>query len=118
MFVSPRYCLCRLYLDLVFVFSFVLSLNMFERFHSAMYPISDIVETYLIESTPYLFYKSTQYFRRTDEGVDVTDEEAVRKAIKRVKSDGGAIDVVINNAGYFMEGCEKVSDDSLDVSRT
>ena len=24
-----------------------------------------------------------------DEGVDVTDEEAVRKAIKRVKSDGG-----------------------------
>lgn len=48
------------------------------------------------------------------EGVDVTDEEAVRKAIKRVKSDGGAIDVVINNAGYFMEACEKVSDDSLD----
>lgn len=48
------------------------------------------------------------------EGVDVTDEEAVRKAIKRVKSDGGAIDVVINNAGYFMEGCEKVTDDSLD----
>jgi len=48
------------------------------------------------------------------EGVDVTDEDAVRKAIKKVKSDGGAIDVVINNAGYFMEGCEKVTDDSLD----
>jgi len=47
------------------------------------------------------------------EGVDVTDEEAVRKAIKRVKSDGGAIDVVINNAGYFMEACEKVTEDNL-----
>jgi len=47
------------------------------------------------------------------EGVDVTDEEAVRKAIKRVKSDGGAIDVVINNAGYFMEASEKVTEDNL-----
>lgn len=56
------------------------------------------------------------HLHRTDEGVDVTDEDAVRKAIKKVKSDGGAIDVVINNAGYFMEGCEKVTDDSLDVS--
>jgi NAD(P)-dependent dehydrogenase (short-subunit alcohol dehydrogenase family) len=46
-------------------------------------------------------------------GVDVTDDEAVRKAVKRVKSDGGAIDVVINNAGYFYEPCEKVTEDTL-----
>jgi len=50
------------------------------------------------------------------EGVDVTDEEAVRKAIKKVRSDGGAIDVVINNAGYFLEECETVSDDSLNFA--
>jgi len=31
--------------------------------------------------------------------VDVTDTEAVKKIAKRVKSDGGDIDVVINNAG-------------------
>lgn len=47
------------------------------------------------------------------DGVDVTDEEAVKKAVKKIKSDGGALDVVINNAGYFYEPCEKVSDDSL-----
>mmetsp|Transcript_24824 Transcript_24824/g.35020 ORF Transcript_24824/g.35020 Transcript_24824/m.35020 type:complete len:328 (-) Transcript_24824:106-1089(-) len=46
-------------------------------------------------------------------GVDVTDEEAVNKAIKAIKSDGGALDVVINNAGYFYGPCEKVSDNSL-----
>jgi len=50
------------------------------------------------------------------EGVDVTDEAAVRAAIKRVKSDGGALDVVINNAGYFLEECETVSDDSLNFA--
>ena len=33
------------------------------------------------------------------DGVDVTDTEAVNKAFKRVKSDGGALDMVINNAG-------------------
>lgn len=32
-------------------------------------------------------------------GVDVTDTEAVKKIAKRIKSDGGDIDVVINNAG-------------------
>mmetsp|Transcript_8039 Transcript_8039/g.19796 ORF Transcript_8039/g.19796 Transcript_8039/m.19796 type:complete len:183 (+) Transcript_8039:41-589(+) len=36
------------------------------------------------------------------DGVDVTDDEAVKKAAKRVKGDGGALDVVINNAGYFL----------------
>lgn len=46
-------------------------------------------------------------------GVDVTDDEAVLKAMKAVKSDGGALDVIINNAGYFYEPCEKVSDNSL-----
>lgn len=47
------------------------------------------------------------------DGVDVTDTESVNKAMKRIKSDGGAIDVIINNAGYFYEPCEKISDDSL-----
>jgi NAD(P)-dependent dehydrogenase (short-subunit alcohol dehydrogenase family) len=46
-------------------------------------------------------------------GVDVQDDEAVRKVAKRVKGDGGALDVVINNAGYFYGPCEKVADDSL-----
>ena len=40
------------------------------------------------------------------DGVDVSDDEAVTKAAKRVKNDGGAIDVVINNAGYFYGPCE------------
>ena len=31
-------------------------------------------------------------------GVDVTDTEAVKKAAKAIKNDGGALDVVINNA--------------------
>lgn len=46
-------------------------------------------------------------------GVDVTDTASVNQAMKRIKSDGGAIDVVINNAGYFYDPCEKISDDSL-----
>lgn len=46
-------------------------------------------------------------------GVDVVDDEAVRKVAKRVKSDGGALDVVINNAGYFYEPQELVKTDSL-----
>jgi len=47
------------------------------------------------------------------DGVDVTDTEAVNKALKRVKGDGGDIDMLINNAGYFYEPCEKILDDSL-----
>ena len=47
------------------------------------------------------------------DGVDVTDSEAVDSAMKRVKSDGGALDYVINNAGYFYEPCEKITDASL-----
>mmetsp|Transcript_38511 Transcript_38511/g.56517 ORF Transcript_38511/g.56517 Transcript_38511/m.56517 type:complete len:332 (+) Transcript_38511:73-1068(+) len=46
-------------------------------------------------------------------GVDVTDTEAITKAMKRVKGDGGQIDVVINNAGYFYEPKETVLDNTL-----
>jgi len=46
-------------------------------------------------------------------GVDVTDEEAVTKAMKRIKSDGGALDYVINNAGYFYEPKETILDKTL-----
>lgn len=47
------------------------------------------------------------------DGVDVTDDEAVRKVAKRVKGDGGALDVVINNAGYFYGPQELVKEDTL-----
>jgi len=47
------------------------------------------------------------------DGVDVMDDEAVRKVAKRVKGDGGALDVVINNAGYFYGPQELVKEDSL-----
>ena len=46
-------------------------------------------------------------------GVDVTDNIAVDKALKTIKSDGGALDFVINNAGYFYEPNEKILDASL-----
>jgi len=46
-------------------------------------------------------------------GVDVTDNVAVDDALKKVKSDGGALDYVINNAGYFYEPNEKILDASL-----
>jgi len=46
-------------------------------------------------------------------GVDVTDTEAVKKAAKAIKNDGGALDVVINNAGYFYEPYECILEDSL-----
>jgi NAD(P)-dependent dehydrogenase (short-subunit alcohol dehydrogenase family) len=45
--------------------------------------------------------------------VDVTDTEAVEKALKKIKNDGGALDYVINNAGYFYEPKETILDDSL-----
>lgn len=47
------------------------------------------------------------------DGVDVTDTEAVIKGMKRIKGDGGALDMVINNAGYFYEPCEKILDDTM-----
>mmetsp|Transcript_25409 Transcript_25409/g.37412 ORF Transcript_25409/g.37412 Transcript_25409/m.37412 type:complete len:293 (-) Transcript_25409:304-1182(-) len=46
-------------------------------------------------------------------GVDVTDETAVNAAFEKMKSDGVVLDVVINNAGYFYEPCEKVLENSL-----
>merc|ERR1712194_82652 len=46
-------------------------------------------------------------------GVDVTDDEAVKKAAKNIKNDGGALDVVINNAGYFYEPFESIGEDSM-----
>lgn len=46
-------------------------------------------------------------------GVDVTDNVAVDAAFKRIKSDGGELDYVINNAGYFYEPNEKILDASL-----
>lgn len=46
-------------------------------------------------------------------GVDVTDTDAVNKGMKEIKNDGGALDMVINNAGYFYEPCEKILDGSL-----
>ncbi|KAL3763333.1 hypothetical protein ACHAW5_011000 [Stephanodiscus triporus] len=46
-------------------------------------------------------------------GVDVVDDDAVREVARRIKGDGGALDVVINNAGYFYGPQELVKDDTL-----
>merc|ERR1712032_133925 len=46
-------------------------------------------------------------------GVDVTDNVAVDDALKKIKLDGGALDYVINNAGYFYEPKETILDASL-----
>jgi NAD(P)-dependent dehydrogenase (short-subunit alcohol dehydrogenase family) len=46
-------------------------------------------------------------------GVDVSDNVAVDKAFKRIKADGGQLDYVINNAGYFYEPNETILDASL-----
>eukprot|EP00617_Octactis_speculum_P021070 CAMPEP_0185769160 /NCGR_PEP_ID=MMETSP1174-20130828/53408_1 /TAXON_ID=35687 /ORGANISM="Dictyocha speculum, Strain CCMP1381" /LENGTH=314 /DNA_ID=CAMNT_0028454129 /DNA_START=70 /DNA_END=1014 /DNA_ORIENTATION=+ len=47
------------------------------------------------------------------EGVDVTDAEALAAAADEIMAKGGAIDILINNAGYFYGPEEKVLDDSL-----
>ena len=47
------------------------------------------------------------------DGVDVTDAEACASAAKKIVSDGGPVDVLINNAGYFYGPCEKVTENSL-----
>ena len=47
------------------------------------------------------------------EGVDVTNTEAVKKGFEKIKVDGGALNMVINNAGYFYEPKETILDDSL-----
>lgn len=46
------------------------------------------------------------------DGVDVTDDAALREAAKKCSD----LDIVINNAGYFYEPEEKVSDDSLNFA--
>jgi len=46
-------------------------------------------------------------------GVDVTDAAACKKASEQMVADGGPVDVLINNAGYFYEPNEKVTSDSL-----
>jgi NAD(P)-dependent dehydrogenase (short-subunit alcohol dehydrogenase family) len=46
-------------------------------------------------------------------GVDVTDTESVNKALKRIKGDGGALDMLINNAGYFYDPQELITEDTL-----
>jgi len=45
--------------------------------------------------------------------VDVTDTEAVNNALKKIKSDGGQLDMIINNAGYFYHDCEKILEKNL-----
>ena len=47
------------------------------------------------------------------DGVDVTDDSAIREAAKKIASSGKLLDIVINNAGYFYEPKEMVTDDSL-----
>mmetsp|Transcript_27115 Transcript_27115/g.31104 ORF Transcript_27115/g.31104 Transcript_27115/m.31104 type:complete len:283 (+) Transcript_27115:406-1254(+) len=46
-------------------------------------------------------------------GIDVTDSAAVDKALLKIKSDGGELDYVINNAGYFYEPAENILEASL-----
>jgi len=46
-------------------------------------------------------------------GVDVTDTSAVNKAFEKIKSDGGELDMVINNAGYFYEKKETILENTL-----
>lgn len=46
-------------------------------------------------------------------GVDVTDEVALKDASERVAQTGKLLDVVINNAGYFYEPKEMVTNDTL-----
>eukprot|EP00584_Thalassiosira_punctigera_P004336 CAMPEP_0172533788 /NCGR_PEP_ID=MMETSP1067-20121228/6371_1 /TAXON_ID=265564 ORGANISM="Thalassiosira punctigera, Strain Tpunct2005C2" /NCGR_SAMPLE_ID=MMETSP1067 /ASSEMBLY_ACC=CAM_ASM_000444 /LENGTH=280 /DNA_ID=CAMNT_0013318479 /DNA_START=85 /DNA_END=927 /DNA_ORIENTATION=- len=50
------------------------------------------------------------------DGVDVTDDVALREAAKRVAASGKLLDYVINNAGYFYAPMEKVTDDSLNFA--
>ena len=46
-------------------------------------------------------------------GVDVTDTDAVNKAAQNIAKDGGGVEIVINNAGYFPDIFESVTKDSL-----
>ena len=47
--------------------------------------------------------------------VDVTDTDAINKAVEAVKKDGhGPIDIVMHIAGYFPDIMEKLTEDNLD----
>ena len=47
------------------------------------------------------------------EGIDVTDDLAIREAAKKITARGKLLDIVVNNAGYFYGPKEMVSNDSL-----
>ena len=46
-------------------------------------------------------------------GVDVTDGAACDAAAAKIVADGGPVDYLINNAGYFYEAKETVLDRTL-----
>lgn len=46
--------------------------------------------------------------------LDVTDNDSIRQAISAAKNDFGRVDVVVNNAGYGLDGVfEAMSDDDI-----
>jgi len=47
------------------------------------------------------------------DGVDVTDAGKIADTMKKIKSDGGGINIIINNAGYFYGPCETILGNSL-----
>ena len=47
------------------------------------------------------------------DGVDVTDEAAIAAAAAKLVADGGPVDVLVNNAGYFYGPRESVLENSL-----
>eukprot|EP00934_Nitzschia_sp_Nitz4_P008107 Nitzschia sp. Nitz4//scaffold190_size42200//8189//9064//NITZ4_007387-RA/size42200-processed-gene-0.58-mRNA-1//1//CDS//3329540129//8097//frame0 len=49
-------------------------------------------------------------------GVDVTDESAIKAAFEKMKAAETKVDYIINNAGYFYEPKETISDDSLNFA--
>ncbi|GMH75767.1 hypothetical protein TL16_g06868, partial [Triparma laevis f. inornata] len=47
-------------------------------------------------------------------GIEATSDDACKTLAEKIK--GGPVDVLINNAGYFYEPVEMISDDSLNFS--
>eukprot|EP00187_Rhodella_violacea_P005858 CAMPEP_0174889302 /NCGR_PEP_ID=MMETSP0167-20121228/4571_1 /TAXON_ID=38298 /ORGANISM="Rhodella maculata, Strain CCMP736" /LENGTH=289 /DNA_ID=CAMNT_0016126659 /DNA_START=109 /DNA_END=978 /DNA_ORIENTATION=- len=48
------------------------------------------------------------------ENCDVTSDKACTDMAAELKTKGCTIDILINNAGYFKEGCERILDDTMD----